>query len=96
MNIQDLDLLRRYKVQNPRKYALKFGDKLPEEVVLKPANPFNTGSVKVEVGQAKAVEMELKEPAPEPVFAPPVVAPTLQEEPKAPKKVRKPVKNVPA
>lgn len=66
---QQIALLKAYKLQNPRKYALKYGDKTPEEITLPPAAPFLTGSVKIEMGETKEVEQEFK-PAPEPAPAP--------------------------
>jgi hypothetical protein len=63
---QKVEFLRRYKLQNPRKYAQKYGDVPPEEAVplLKFSGPFDLGSVKVQMGEVKEVEMEFKEPVP--------------------------------
>lgn len=75
-----VELLRDYKRQNPRKYALKYGDRTPEEAaeLLKPSSPFMTGAVKVEIVGTKDIEVDFKEPEV------PVNLPVVAEE--APKK----------
>lgn len=62
--IDNLDLLRKYKIQNPAKYKLKFGDVPPEEAVakLKPSLPFNLNGVSFEITEKKEKEVEFTEP----------------------------------
>lgn len=59
----NVELLRSYKAQNPRKFILKFGDVTPEEAAekLKPSMPFHTGAVKVEITGKEEVEVGFKE-----------------------------------
>lgn len=76
-----VELLRRYKQQNPWKYSLKYGERTPEEAaeLLKPTNPFLTGATKVEVAVTPSVETTF---TPEPVIEQP-----LEEKPKRIRKV---------
>lgn len=60
--MNELELLRAYKKQNPWKYVLKYGDKQPEEIALTPNKPFSTGEIKVEVATAPELEVEFEAP----------------------------------
>lgn len=86
--MNELELLRNYKLQNPAKYLHKYGDVTPEEALkkLKPNNPFNLGGVKFEISEKKEKEMDFLE-----VKAPEIMVtePAPQEAPEAPKKTRK-------
>jgi hypothetical protein len=93
--MSDLDLLRNYKAQNPKKYVQKFGDVPPEEAVLKSGNPFFTSTVKVDIGEKTEIEQKFVEPV-QPVVPTESVAELLVEpqleanEDVKPKRGRKP------
>jgi len=80
MDNQNVNLLRAYKLQNPVKYKLKFGDKLPEDIILPPAPPEPVGPIKVELRGVKEIELELK-PEPEILAQPLTAEPASQGEP---------------
>ena len=84
----NVEFYRKYKLQNPVKYKLKFGDKLPEELAGQPQAPtvpFLTGNVKVEIQEKPEVELEFKQPeAPKPEPQKP--------EPEYPTEIKKPAK----
>jgi hypothetical protein len=57
----DLELLRNYRKQNPEKYKIKFGDKLPEEIELSPNLPPPIGPVKVEITKKEEIEPQFED-----------------------------------
>jgi hypothetical protein len=66
------EFYKQYKTQNPAKYAIKYGEKTPEELagIEVPASPEIEGPVKVVMNAPKEIEMEFK---PEPDIITPVV-----------------------
>ena len=93
--MNELELLRNYKLQNPAKYLHKYGNVTPEEALkkLKPNKPFNLGGVKFEISEKKEKEMDFLEvKAPEVTVVSEQVAsdaPKVPEASEAPKKTKK-------
>lgn len=89
--MNELELLRQYKQQNPKKFIQKYGDVTPEEAAAKltPNKPFVTGGVKMEFAEKKEKEMEFGA-TPEQIIDPVggVVAQAIEEKPKRTRKAK--------
>lgn len=81
------EFYRAYKRQNPVKYAIKYGDKTPEELASPTQGLDPAPTINMVIKPVKEVETAFSQEAPIAEIAPPVAPPVPQvEKPKKPRK----------